>query len=117
MGNNLSHSFAIIYMSYIEKQIIEELSGRIKLWLRYIEDIFVIFEDISADQLLKTCNDIHPDIVFTIKVWRAVIDRLLDVLVSAKDKHFVTTLYAKPAHSGSVIPGPPIIRNTFLSTL
>ena len=48
MGNNLSTSVAIIFMSYIEKQIIEELSGRIKLWLRYIEDVFVIFEDISA---------------------------------------------------------------------
>ena len=104
MGNNLSTSVAIIFMSYIEKQIIEELSGRIKLWLRYIDDVFVIFEDISADQLLKTCNDIHPDIVFTIEKSVNNSPPYLDVLVSAKEKHFVTTLYAKPAHSGCVIP-------------
>ena len=91
-------------MSFIEKQIIEALSAHIKIWLRFIDDIFIVFEDISPQNLLEVCNDVHSHINFTIEEAQGNSLPFLDVLVEVSEQQFTTTLYAKPSHSRSVIP-------------
>ena len=104
MGNNLSTAVAIIFMFFIEKQIFEQVPNRIKTWLRYIDDVFVVFEGISSQELLAICNDVHSHIRFTIEEAQNNALPFLDVLVKPQNQRFTTTLYAKPSHSGSVIP-------------
>ena len=48
MGNNLSPTVAIIYMDYIEQQVLEKTSTRI--WTRFIDDIFL-----SQGKIMRNC--------------------------------------------------------------
>ena len=41
MGSNVSVACATIFMNFIEKQILEEAGGAIKLWVRSIDDVFL----------------------------------------------------------------------------
>ena len=104
MGNNLSTSVAIIFMFSIETQIFELLPNNIKTWVRYIDDVFLIYENITTTELVAVCNDVHPHISFTIEEPTNSSLPYLDLLVTAKDSHLTTTLHSKPMHSGSVIP-------------
>ena len=94
MGNNLSTAVAIIFMSHIENQILKQLPN-IRIWLRYIDDIFVVFEGTPPQELLAICNDIHSNISFTLEEAQNSTLPFLDVSVTVQDKHFVTTLYSK----------------------
>ena len=58
MGSSVSSPIAIIFMHFIEQQIKEELPGKILMWSRYIDDVFVIYKDMSSLELLNKCNDI-----------------------------------------------------------
>ena len=104
MGSNLSTSVAFIFMFNIGTQIFELLPNTIKTWVRYIDDVFLIYENISETELLAVCNDVHPHISFTIEEPKYNSLPYLDLLVTAKNGSFTTTLYSKPMHSGSVIP-------------
>ena len=103
MGNNLSTAAAIIFMDYVEAQIIAQFPGIIK-WIRFIDDVFLVYTGIPSDTLLKTCNDVHPSIEFTIEEPTNDCLPYLDVMVRRNIDCFSTTLYVKPSHSGSVIP-------------
>jgi hypothetical protein len=67
MGNNVSGACAIIFMDFVENQILQELGDNIVEWKRYVDDVFVIYKGMETGQLVEMCNDIHPDISFTIE--------------------------------------------------
>lgn len=104
MGNNLSTAVAIIFMYHIKTTIMEAFPNAIKFWVRYIDDIFLLFESVPPSDLLSACNDVHPHISFTIEESQNGKLPYLDLLMSVENGRFVTTLYAKPMHSGNVIP-------------
>ena len=54
MGNNLSPILAIIYMFYIERQILSTDPSRFIYWKRYIDDIFVIS--------FSPLDNLHPEL-------------------------------------------------------
>ena len=104
MGNNLSCACAIIFMDYIEQQVISKLGDRVKLWKRYVDDVFVIFDDITIEELLVECNDVHPNISFTIEEPKNSSIPFLDLKLFKCNGYFSFELYCKPTHSGAVIP-------------
>ena len=57
MGNNFSPIAAIIYMDFIEGQILE--NTRTRVWFRYVDDIFFMTRD-SYETLLSVANSINP---------------------------------------------------------
>ena len=65
MGNNTSGACAVIFMDFIERQVLHQLSDNIITWIRYIDDIFTIYRNIASSELVKVCNEIHPNINFT----------------------------------------------------
>jgi hypothetical protein len=102
MGNSVSGPCAIIFMNFIESQIISSVP-EIFLWKRYIDDCFIVYRNLSGEQLLEKCNDVHPDILFTIE--QPVNNKLpfLDLTVERQGGKFSFSLFSKTCHSGNVI--------------
>jgi hypothetical protein len=103
MGNNASVACATIFMNFIEKQILKEAGDFIKLWVRYIDDVFCIYRDISSDALLEICNDIYPEISFTVECASPSLP-FLDLLLEREGDNLSYSLYSKQSHSNHTIP-------------
>lgn len=106
MGNNISCSCAIIFMHFVESQILLELGDKITMWKRFIDDVFLVNKNLPEPELLDRCNDVHPNICFTLET---PVDRelpFLDVKLKIDDntRKFKTTFYHKSCHSNAVIP-------------
>ena len=102
MGNNLSPTIAIIFMDFVEQQIITQ--APVSVWLRYIDDIFFM-SSTTSDELLRIANSINPAIQFTHEAPKDDQLPFLDTLVSLQpDGTFAYSLFAKPIHSGYTLP-------------
>jgi len=104
MGNPLAPQIAIIYMHYIEQEIIAREPGILN-WFRYIDDIFVVWkESTNANNILQTANSINPHIKFTIET-PSTEGKLpfLDVNVYVQQNHFSYHLFIKKIHSGATL--------------
>lgn len=67
MGNIMAPSYSGIFMGELEKRLIQLDHDKIKIWVRYIDDIFVIWkgDQASFETFLSKCNDVHPTMKFT----------------------------------------------------
>ena len=66
MGSPLSPILANIYIEYFEEMALGSISQKPSMWLRYIDDSFILWphqEDVQA--LLDHDNSIRPSIQFT----------------------------------------------------
>ena len=84
MGNNLSPILAIIYMFYIESQILSNNPSRFILWKRYIDDIFVVSVS-PLDNLLPELNSINDCIDYTVEYTFDSKIPFLDTMISFKE--------------------------------
>ena len=102
MGSSLSPVIANIFMEHFETTALQTLSQRPSLWLRYVEDTFVIWPHSrpDLDHFLAHINQHHPSIKFTMETEQNNSIPFLDVLVtkspSGKPAHQV---YRKPTHT------------------
>ena len=71
------------------------------LWLRYVDDTFVVQKTSHKCEFLKHINSIHPYIKFTLEETRPDESILfLDTLVMPQsDGILATTIYKKPTHT------------------
>jgi hypothetical protein len=68
MGSPLAPIFADIFMTHIEQQLKDyDQFNKIKLYLRYVDDTFIIFNDKERDakRLVEFVNQLHPKLKFT----------------------------------------------------
>lgn len=67
MGNILAPSYSGLFMGELEQKLIKIDSDKIKLWVRYIDDIFVAWSGTNTEfeTFLNKCNDAHPTMKFT----------------------------------------------------
>ena len=67
MGNILAPSYSGIFMGELEQKLIRTDSDKIKLWVRYIDDIFMAWGGTNTEfeTFLSKCNDAHPTMKFT----------------------------------------------------
>jgi hypothetical protein len=88
-------------MTKIEQKLNRFSTNRPKIWLRYVDDIFCIFEinQTKIHKFIGRINKWHPNLHFTEKFEEN--DRLpfLDVLVVRENNNYITTLYRKPTHT------------------
>lgn len=105
MGMCISVFFANAYMYSITKQHIHSPPSKVRLFLRYIDDIIVIFDDATDEEVAEFFSTIsNGHITYTVdKVGTS--QNFLDLTVSI-DKTLNSVFYApfwKPTSSGSYI--------------
>lgn len=103
MGSPLSPVLAEIFMEDLEKRAFPRgiPEHGLKLFKRYVDDIFAIVKRGKEDVLLSHLNNIFPNkIFFTMEKEKEGELPFLDVHVIRMDKQLKTKVYRKPTHSG-----------------
>ncbi|XP_060531558.1 uncharacterized protein LOC132705141 [Cylas formicarius] len=102
MGSPLSPVIANLFMIALEKRAIETADYKSKLWLRYVDDTFTIWNH-GIEQLhrfLQHLNEVHPKIKFTMETEENSQLPFLDVTIIKKETgHLDHTVYRKPTHT------------------
>jgi hypothetical protein len=102
MGSSLSPIVSNIYMEHFEKLALDSAQDKPLLWLRYVDDTFVIWPH-GVDGLqnfLTHLNNLRSSIQFTMEIESEGAIRFLDVLVIRKGTALTTKVYKKPTHTG-----------------
>ena len=67
MGTRCAPNYAIIFMAELEEQFLSTVTLKPRIWKRFIDDIFIIWNHGEAElqNLLDQLNQFHPTIKFT----------------------------------------------------
>ena len=67
MGTRCAPNYAIIFMAELEEQFLSTVTLKPRIWKRFIDDIFIIWNHGEAElqHLLDQLNQFHPTIKFT----------------------------------------------------
>ena len=101
MGSPLAPIMADVFMTKIETKLNRFSVNKPVLWLRYVDDIFCLFNT-ELNKILKfqeRINNWHPNLKFTLEIETNQQLPFLDVLVIKKANQFETTIYRKPTHT------------------
>ena len=105
MGFPISPLIANLFMEEFEVKALSSVPHASHLWLRYMDDTFVIQEAKHSQQLLQHINSKDPHIQFTVEEPNqggAV--PFLDAVVSpGPSDTLITTVYRKPTHPDQYI--------------
>ncbi|XP_046400884.1 uncharacterized protein LOC124167130 [Ischnura elegans] len=102
MGSPLSPVVANLYMESFEKTALESYDKRPSLWLRYVDDTFVIWPhgEEELKRFLNHLNSQHHAIQFTMELEKEHQLSFLDVLVKRKGNgRLGHSVYRKPTHT------------------
>jgi hypothetical protein len=99
MGTKLAPSYANIFMGDLEENLLLNAEKEPYLWLRFIDDIFVIWTH-GLDELLKFekyINEFHPTIKFTMEhSTESLVFLDTKVKKGPSDENLIVELYTKP---------------------
>ncbi|BHF81340.1 hypothetical protein SprV_0702447000 [Sparganum proliferum] len=102
MGSPISGLLAELVLQRLEKEVFQNLSP--KVWLRYVDDTFVVVKNCEVERLHQRLNDVFPDIQFTREV--AIGDSLpfLDVRIQRlSDGSLATSVHRKGSNSEIIL--------------
>ncbi|XP_045466657.1 uncharacterized protein LOC123675351 [Harmonia axyridis] len=101
MGSPLSPAIANIYMDDFETNAIESFHLKPTCWLRYVDDVFVIWPHgpETLQDFFDHLNNINSHIKFTMEVETNNSLPFLDILVAKSNDSFTHTIYRKPTHT------------------
>ena len=101
MGSPLAPTMASIFLASLEKKIASFQGMKPTVYKRYVDDIFLIFENQRhVDPFLHYMNSLHKNIVFTCETEKKSSLAFLDLLIQRKEKHYETEIYRKPTDTG-----------------
>ena len=97
IGTKFAPPYAIIFMTDLEERILEDIELQTRIWWRYIDDIFFIWEhgEDSLKQFIETLNACQPTIKFTAE-WSKEEINFLDLNVRLRNRQIETDLHIKP---------------------
>ena len=99
MGSPISPLIANIFMEELEVKALSSIPHP-SLWLRFVDDTFVINKAEHSQDLLQHINNQDPHIQFTVEPTQQGSLPFLDTLVTIEpDNTFSTTVYRKPTHT------------------
>ena len=99
MGCKLAPALANIFMYDLEKVMLEPYMNILKVWRRYIDDIFFIWIKTfkKLQEFMEHCNSFHPSIEFTFTVSQTEVDFMDVKVIRDKTGKLNTTVYQKPS--------------------
>ena len=101
MGSPLSPVLANLYMEYFEEMALGSTSLKPFMWLRYVDDSFILWphqEDVQI--LLDHVNSIRPSIQFSMEKKQDNKLLFLEVSVTRTQQGFRSSVYRKPTLTG-----------------
>jgi hypothetical protein len=101
MGTKVAPSFANLFMADFEDKWVYSYHTRPSLWLRYIDDIFMIWEHSQEelDLFLNHLNTCHETIKFTSEHSTSHVNFLDTTVHLSEDGSLYTDLFCKPTDS------------------
>ena len=100
MGSPISPLIANIFMEEFEVQALQSSPNPPSMWLRFVDDTFVINRTEHSQQLLQHINNQDPHIQFTVEPTQQGALPFLDTLVTIQpDNTLSTSVYRKPTHT------------------
>ena len=104
MGSPLGPTLANFFMANLETKLINKLqTSKPKLYLRYVNDIFAIFDNQEAcSSFFRQLNAQHPDIKFTVEQSTTTLS-FLDVEIKVTDNKFDTWVWRKSTNTGLLL--------------
>jgi len=101
MGTKVAPSFANLFMADFEDKWVYSYPSKPSLWLRYIDDIFIVWEHgiEELNTFLEHLNTCHPSIKFTNEHSTDKINFLDTTVNVSQDGTLYTSLYCKPTDS------------------
>ena len=111
MGTRMAPSFACLFMTKLEQQMLDSAPCRPWIWWRYIDDVFFIWtsDEESLHTFIDHMNSFHRTIKFT-SDFSLDETHFLDVTIKKENSQITTSLYTKPTdthqylHSSSCHP-------------
>ena len=98
-------------MHEIEIEIMKNHASKIKLWFRYIDDIFFV-TTLSFEHLLQISNSIHTKIKFTLEKPVDNTIPFLDLSIGKIHNSFQYSMYVKDCHSNTCLPFNSFVPNS-----
>ena len=97
IGTKMAPAYANLFMDRLERRLISESRVKPYLWLRYIDDIFMVWTGSEEElgEFLNYINEAHETIKFT-WTWSKERVNYLDVQVINTNGKIETDLYTKP---------------------
>ena len=101
MGSPLSPIIANLYMEAFEQKAIRLATDKPKLWFRYVDDTFVIWQHNleCLDNFHKHLNSLNNSIEFTMETEKNRKLPFLDVMVTKDKQTLTTSVYRKITHT------------------
>ena len=104
MGSPLGPTLANFFLGQLEEKIFAQNSStEPKLYLRYVDDVYAIFDDYdSCSSFLSTLNSQHKDIKFTVEKATKTLS-FLDVEINITDNGFESWVWRKKTNTGVIL--------------
>ena len=99
MGSLISVIVANLGMESIENKMLKDFASPPRIWLRYIDDAFVVLKKTEVISFHKFINNIEESIKFTVEQEVDNAIPLLDVLIICNNGQLTTKAYRKPTHT------------------
>ncbi|KAG8334141.1 hypothetical protein J6590_108662 [Homalodisca vitripennis] len=106
MGNPLSCFIANIFLSKFETHAKETMDYFPRIWKRYVDDIFAVFDKKqNLQNFIDSLNSFYPSIKFTCEIENENQLPFLDLLIMKNTNgHFEFDIYRKPTQNDRFIP-------------
>jgi hypothetical protein len=100
MGTKMAPAYANLFMNDFEESFLNTQERKPTVWVRYIDDIFIIWEHGQShlDMFMSAINHHSKAIKFTIEQSNEAVP-FLDTTVFIKENRICTRLYTKPTDS------------------
>ena len=99
MVSPISVIVANLVMESIENKMRKEFASPPRIWLRYIDDTFVVSKKTEVASFHKFINNIEDSIKFTVEQEVENAIPFLDVLIIRNNGQLTTKAYRKPTHA------------------
>ncbi|XP_072041390.1 uncharacterized protein [Amphiura filiformis] len=100
MGSAYSPLVANLFMERFEKEALNSAPCPPKIWLRYVDDTFVVLKTDKIQEFTDHINNVDTDIKFTIEPENNKQLPFLDILITRKeDGNLKVQVYRKPTHT------------------